>query len=106
MARVAKDVPPFMIAEGHPALVRSINTMGLLRRGLPERTVDALKVSYRVLYRDGNATTDALQELEERYPHIPEVQELCGSIRRSGQGTYGRFRETLRRDNKFRAPAR
>lgn len=106
MARVSKDIPPFMIVEGHPAEVRAVNTMGLVRREFPEHVVDALKVAHRTLYRDRRPSDEAIVELEERYPHIPEVQELCGAIRRSGQGTYGRFREILRRDNKFRAPAR
>lgn len=106
MARVCKDVPPFMTVEGHPATVRAVNTVGLMRRGFPERTVDALKVAHRILFRDGLAMNEALAELESRYPHIPEVQELCGAVRRAGEGTYGRFRETLRQDNKYKAPAR
>ncbi|MCK4873809.1 MAG: acyl-ACP--UDP-N-acetylglucosamine O-acyltransferase [Phycisphaerales bacterium] len=106
LGRISKDVPPFMMVEGHPAIVRAVNTMGLVRRGFPERTIDALKIAHRMLYRDGQPANEAMEELEERYPHIPEIQELIGAVRRSGQGTYGRFREILRRDNKFRAPAR
>ena len=106
MGRISKDVPPFMIVEGNPPAVRSLNTIGLMRRGFPERTMDALKDAYKTLYRSNLTMKEAMAELESRYPHIPEVRELCGAIRRSGEGAFGRFRETLRQDNKFRTHAR
>src|SRR5207247_7608835 len=36
LARITKDVPPYMIVEGHPAEVRAINSIAMTRRGYSE----------------------------------------------------------------------
>ena len=36
LARVTKDVPPFMIIDGNPSATRGLNSIGLQRRGFSE----------------------------------------------------------------------
>lgn len=50
VARVTQDVPPFTIVEGHPGIVRGINTVGLKRRGFSEEDLRALKQCYKKLF--------------------------------------------------------
>ena len=38
MARVSQDVLPYTIVEGHPAVTRSVNSIGMQRRGFPRKT--------------------------------------------------------------------
>ncbi|MEC8494566.1 MAG: acyl-ACP--UDP-N-acetylglucosamine O-acyltransferase, partial [Planctomycetota bacterium] len=47
MTRLARDVPPYMIVEGHEGRVRGVNTVGLTRGGVPEEDQEALKRAYR-----------------------------------------------------------
>jgi UDP-N-acetylglucosamine acyltransferase len=62
---IGKDVPPFIMVAGNPAVPRSINTEGLKRRGFDAAAVSALKASYRVLYRSGARLEDAQQQIEQ-----------------------------------------
>ncbi|NES74999.1 MULTISPECIES: acyl-ACP--UDP-N-acetylglucosamine O-acyltransferase [unclassified Okeania] len=64
MSRIVKDVPPFMLVEGHPCLVRSLNLLGLKRAGLTSADLAILKKAFRTLYRSGRSLTEALAELE------------------------------------------
>jgi len=114
MTRLVHDVPPFMLVEGNPARVRKVNTVLLARHHFPEAQVEHLKDAYRRLFRGGRRTEDlppptvaaALDALEARYPDDPSIATLVASLRRSSAGVYGRFRESQRRDNRYKNPIR
>lgn len=106
LARITKDVPPFMIVEGNPAEVRAINTIAMTRRGYCQQHIDAIKDAYKRLYRDnGSAMSDKIVELKEAYRDIPAVVQLCDALEASADGVHGRARESLRPDDKRRVPA-
>ena len=96
LAGVVRDVPPFMIADGHPASVRGVNRNGLRRRGFSEEQIDALKTAYRLLFKDSSPMTAQFQELERLYPNSQEIATLLSFLRDSTNGKYGRARENLR----------
>ena len=50
-AAVTRDVPPYVLAVGRPAVPHSINTIGLQRRGFTPEQVQTIRRAYRVLYR-------------------------------------------------------
>ena len=75
MSRVVKDVPPFMLVEGHPCLVRSLNLVGLKRAGLTNADLAILKKGFRIIYRSGKPLTVALAELELLSDH-KYIQQL------------------------------
>ncbi|MDM9380009.1 acyl-ACP--UDP-N-acetylglucosamine O-acyltransferase [Chlorogloeopsis sp. ULAP01] len=64
MARIDRDVPPFMTVEGNPARVRTLNLVGLKRAGFSIADLQALKKAFRILYRSEFTFKDALEELE------------------------------------------
>ena len=64
MGKVVRDVPPFMLVEGHPCLVRSLNLVGLKRAGLTSADLAILKNAFRILYRSGKLFSEALNELQ------------------------------------------
>jgi len=37
MSRIDRDVPPYMLVEGNPARVRSLNLVGLRRAGMADQ---------------------------------------------------------------------
>jgi UDP-N-acetylglucosamine acyltransferase len=75
MARIDRDVPPYMLVEGNPARVRSLNLVGLKRSGMPANDLKMLKQAYRLLYRSDVLFKDALQQLET-LANTEEVQHL------------------------------
>lgn len=97
MARVIKDVPPFMVLEGSPARVRGVNTIGLRRRGFGEEAISQLRDAFRRLFAEDTPASLALQEMEARGGWCPEVRRLMSFLRDMERGYQGRYRESLRR---------
>ncbi|MGF1478989.1 MAG: acyl-ACP--UDP-N-acetylglucosamine O-acyltransferase [Cyanophyceae cyanobacterium] len=75
MSRINRDVPPFMLVEGNPARVRSLNLVGLKRRGLTTAETNLLKKAFRLLYRSGLSLNEALDQLN-LLPDTPHLQHL------------------------------
>lgn len=96
LAKVIRDVPPYMIAEGHPARVRTVNTIGLERRNFPPKTIKALKDAYKLIWRSNYTIAQSFKLLEKRYPELPEINALIQSFRQMSKGKQGRAREALR----------
>lgn len=51
LARVSKDVPPFIVVEGHPAEPRKVNSVALTRRGWAPADVESLRLAFKALFR-------------------------------------------------------
>jgi UDP-N-acetylglucosamine acyltransferase len=84
--RVVMDVPPYTTADGHPAQLHGLNTVGLKRAGIAEPTRRALKRAYRALFRE-DRYKEALPELEQTLAkEFPEVDHLCQFLRASTRG--------------------
>jgi UDP-N-acetylglucosamine acyltransferase len=73
-AAVTRDVPPYVMAVGSPAVPHSINSEGLKRRGFDEAQIRNIKNAYRVLYRSDLKLADALAELKTRVDTQPELR--------------------------------
>jgi UDP-N-acetylglucosamine acyltransferase len=64
-SKVNLDVPPFMTVDGVPARAVGLNQVGLRRDGVSDEDVRALKLAYRMLYREKRSLTEALALLED-----------------------------------------
>lgn len=84
MSRIDRDVPPFMLVEGNPGRVRSLNLVGLKRAGLTEDEFQLLKKSFRILYRSHYTFQQALTELS-LLPSHPHLQHLHDFLLSSSQ---------------------
>jgi len=85
-SKIVQDVPPFMIADGNPAVVRGVNVVGLERRGYSAEVVRVLKEAYRILYRSNLNTKQAIEELDKGFGAVDEVRRLIGFIEGSQRG--------------------
>ena len=65
MTRIVRDVPPFFLAEGNPAEVHGLNSVGLRRRNFPADTIAELKNAYKLIYRSGNNMRQAIVALRD-----------------------------------------
>lgn len=64
MSRITRDVPPYMLVEGNPAKVRSLNLIGLKRRGFTPTDFKQLKKAFRLIYHDSIPLAEAIAQLE------------------------------------------
>ena len=94
LARITKDVPPYMIVEGTPAEVRAVNVVAMSRRGYSEQHIEATKEAFRRLFRENGGSiaqrmADVLRDLGEH----DSVQHLCSAMAASNDGKHGRSNE-------------
>jgi len=85
-AKVVQDVAPYMIVDGNPAEARAVNKVGLERNGVSEEAQAALRQAYKILFRDGLTTSNALARIEQELPAVPEIQHLVQFARSSERG--------------------
>ncbi len=85
LARVNKDVPPYFLVKGDSE-VWSINRVGLKRAGVPLETRAKIREAYRLLYRSGLNTTQALKAIQVIDGLPKEVQHLVRFIQNSERG--------------------
>jgi UDP-N-acetylglucosamine acyltransferase len=84
-AKITQDVLPYTIADGNPARARGLNLVGLRRHGATEESIKLINSAYRLLYRKGLNTSQALEQIEALSP-TPELQELLAFVRGSQRG--------------------
>jgi UDP-N-acetylglucosamine acyltransferase len=97
---VRRDVPPFVKFDGDPNEVRAVNEEGLKRNGFSAQEIDQIKQAFRQLYRQGGDILSNLERLEATGGLNGHVQYLCGFLRASCAGRFGRYQELARRDNR------
>jgi UDP-N-acetylglucosamine acyltransferase len=87
MAKLVQDVPPFMIVDGSPATVRTINKINLERHGFTPERLERVKQIYRILYREGLNRTQGLEKLAA-HPDAatPEFQQMLAFAAKSERG--------------------
>ncbi len=86
VTHVGQDVPAYMLVSGQPAAVRSVNTVGLERRGFSAEAIATLRTAFKVVYRRGNSLAEALAELEAMRENCEELTLLIDSIANSTKG--------------------
>lgn len=85
-SKVVQDVPPFMLVDGSPARTRTVNKVGLERRGISEEAQAAIKRAYKILFRDGLLVAKAVSRIEAELPQLPEIAHLLHFVRTSERG--------------------
>ena len=85
-SKVVQDVPPFMLADGNPAVTRTVNKVGMERAGVSEEAQAALRQAHKLLFREAFTVTKALERIERDLPPLPEVQHLVAFVRASERG--------------------
>ena len=80
---VTRDVPPYIMAVGHPAEPHSVNATGLSRRGFSPEQVRNIKNAFRTLYRSDLPLEEAVTRLREAAATQPEIVPFVEFIGRS-----------------------
>jgi len=85
-SKVVQDVAPFMLVDGNPAETRTVNKVGMERNGISEDAQAALRQAYKILFREGLTSSNALARIESEIGTVPEVQHLVRFVRASERG--------------------
>ncbi len=83
---VLKDIPAYVMASGQSAEPFGMNVEGLKRRGFSKDAMLNLRRAYKLIYRQGLTTEQAIEELEKNYGSMPELRVLIDSLRNTSRG--------------------
>ncbi len=87
MSKVVQDAPPFLIADGNPAVARSINKVGLERNGFSPERLDPIKQAFRIFYRADLTRAQAFAQMRAHaLSGTPDFQHFLGFVTRSERG--------------------
>lgn len=81
-----QDVPPYVMAAGHPSAPHGLNLRGLKRRGFTAEQITALRRAYKLLYRSGLRLEEAVAELEALARTQSPVALLAEFVKNSQRG--------------------
>jgi UDP-N-acetylglucosamine acyltransferase len=83
---VVKDVPPFVVVAGNTARPRTVNRVGLQRRGLEAAEIQTIHRAFKTLYREGLTLSAALAALERQARDSDHVRTMLEFVRDSKRG--------------------
>jgi UDP-N-acetylglucosamine acyltransferase len=84
-AIVSRDVPPYVMVAGNPAVPHSVNAEGLRRRGFSDEQIRNIREAYRILYRSELRLAEALERLAPLAAAQPELRAFVEFIQASSR---------------------
>jgi len=97
-SKLNADVPPYVLAEGNPAVAYGINVIGLRRAGMGPAERRLLQDAYRLLYRSGLTPQRAVERIRRELPVSPPLVQLLDFIAGARHGICGGGRRADRFD--------
>jgi UDP-N-acetylglucosamine acyltransferase len=85
---ITRDALPYIKTVGNrnQAKIYGINSIGLKRKGIPDSSIQELKRAYRMLFRSGMNTSNAIERIRAESWNAPEVEALIQFMESSQQG--------------------
>ncbi|MBI4003806.1 MAG: acyl-ACP--UDP-N-acetylglucosamine O-acyltransferase [Candidatus Omnitrophica bacterium] len=85
LSAVNKDVPPYLLCGGRPAVIQGINAVGLRRAGLAPPVREEIKRAYRLLYRESLSVSHAMKAIEQECKST-QLKVLIDFVKSSTRG--------------------
>ena len=82
---INQDICPFMLAEGNKAEMRSLNGIGLKRRGFSREEIINLKNAYKIIFRSSLSMKEILEKLKKDFENDKNIEYLYQFIEVSNQ---------------------
>jgi UDP-N-acetylglucosamine acyltransferase len=82
-AILSRDVPPYVMVAGNPAVPHGVNAEGLRRRGFSDEQIRHIREAYRLLYRSDLKLNEALARLAPLAHERPEIRAFVDFIHAS-----------------------
>jgi UDP-N-acetylglucosamine acyltransferase len=86
-SKIVQDVPPFMIADGNPALVRTTNKVGLERSGFSVEAIALVRSIFKAFYKEGLNRGQAVEKIKTyAQENDPVLKVFLEFVSESGRG--------------------
>lgn len=86
LTHINMDVPAYVVVKGMPPEPKGVNITGLERRNFSKDAIKAVRKGYKILYRKGLNTEEALKELGDLATDHAEIRVLIDSVKASEKG--------------------
>ncbi len=83
---VGQDIPPYLLVTGVPGGPRSLNLIGLKRRGFSDETIRKLRRAYAIVYRQDLKLNESIAKLYEMLPDCPELEPFIAVLENTKRG--------------------
>ncbi|UCE78715.1 MAG: acyl-ACP--UDP-N-acetylglucosamine O-acyltransferase [Nitrospiraceae bacterium] len=83
---IGQDIPPYMVASGARAKLFGPNAIGLKRHGFSTSSINVIKKSYKILFREKRTLKDALKKIRNDLPATDEIKHLIEFIEQNKRG--------------------
>ncbi|MBN1688846.1 MAG: acyl-ACP--UDP-N-acetylglucosamine O-acyltransferase [Candidatus Omnitrophica bacterium] len=84
--KVVQDVPPFVMADGHPARIYGVNMVGLERANYSKEDRNILKKTYRLILKSGLTLKKAIEKLDQEQPSSEALAVVLEFLKTSQRG--------------------
>ena len=88
MTHISNDVPAYMIVSGRPATVRSVNTIGLERRGFDKESIAEIREAFKILYKRNYSLQEAIDQIRVLSENCGPLATLVASLESSKKGIH------------------
>ena len=88
MTHISNDVPAYMIVSGRPATVRSVNTIGLERRGFDKESIAEIREAFKILYKRNYSLQEAIDQIRVLSENCAPLATLVESLESSKKGIH------------------
>jgi UDP-N-acetylglucosamine acyltransferase len=85
-SKVVQDIVPYAMADGHPAKIYKVNTVGLERSGFTEEEKENLKRAFKIIFSMKLNIKNALSKIEKQITPTEEIITLVKFIKDSERG--------------------
>lgn len=85
-----KDIPPYIIAGGHPINYMGVNSVMCKAHGINEKTIKHIANAYRLVYHGQTSLFDAILQIKNQVPDSPEIQKIISFLSDSKLGVAGK----------------
>ncbi len=86
LSKVVKDVPPYLLVDGHPARIHGVNMVGLKRAGFSLEEREEIKRIYKFIYLSEGYWKEALEKLPVEFSNSKFAEKIREFFLRSKRG--------------------
>ena len=85
-SKAVQDIPPYVMADGHPAKAYGLNVVGMERADVSKEDRLLLKRAFKTIFRSGFSTKKAIQILKNDFPTSESLSRVITFLEHSERG--------------------
>ncbi|MBM3333404.1 acyl-ACP--UDP-N-acetylglucosamine O-acyltransferase [Candidatus Sumerlaeota bacterium] len=85
-SKIVQDVPPYLLADGHPARPHGLNIVGLRRHKFTKEQVREIELAYEIVFAHSLRVEQSIVRLRERFPNSPHVARIADFLEQAERG--------------------